>query len=128
MPMSSVIWYLYEFARKSWAESFAVAKTNAEIVEAPERFRDFPQVFPEYCIACGACIAACPAPHAIKLVRSEDNAEEEGQTYPVINNRGCIRCGFVQKCAQLIRKHLLVVRTILSVKISQFCPRKDVCY
>jgi energy-converting hydrogenase A subunit P len=98
MPMSSVIWYLYEFARKSWAESFAIAKTNAEIVETPERFRDFPQVFPEYCIACGACIAACPAPHAIKLIRSEDNTEEEGRTYPVINNRGCIRCGF---CAEV---------------------------
>lgn len=98
MPMSSVIWYLYEFARKSWAESFAIAKTNPEIVETPERFRDFPQVFPEYCIACGACTAACPAPNAIKLIRSEDNAAEEGQTYPVINNRGCIRCGF---CAEV---------------------------
>ncbi len=96
--MSSVIWYIYEFARKSWAENFAVAKTNPEIVEAPDRFRDFPQVIPENCIACGACTAACPAPQAIKLVRSEDTAEEEGQTYPVINNRGCIRCGF---CAEV---------------------------
>jgi energy-converting hydrogenase A subunit P len=96
--MSSVIWYLYEFARKSWAESFAAAKTDPEIMETPDRFRDFPQVFPEYCIACGACTAACPAPNAIKLVRSEDTAEEEGRTYPVINNRGCIRCGF---CAEV---------------------------
>ena len=96
--MSSVIWYLYEFARKSWAESFAVAKTNPEIVETPDRFRDFPEVFPEYCIACGACTAACPAPNAIKLVRSEDTAEEEGITYPIINNGGCIRCGF---CAEV---------------------------
>lgn len=96
--MSSVIWYLYEFARKSWAESFAGAKTNPEIMETPERFRDFPQVIPENCIACGACTAACPAPAAIKLVRSEDNSHEEGITYPVINNRGCIRCGF---CAEV---------------------------
>ena len=96
--MSSVIWYLYEFARKSWAESFAGAKTNPEIMETPDRFRDFPQVIPENCIACGACTAACPAPKAIKLVRSEDNSHEEGITYPVINTRGCIRCGF---CAEV---------------------------
>ena len=96
--MSSLIWYLYEFARKSWAESFAVARTNPEIVETPDRFRDFPEVFPEYCISCGACTAACPAPNAIRLVRSEDTAEEEGKAYPVINHRGCIRCGF---CAEV---------------------------
>lgn len=92
--MSSVIWYLYEFARKTWAEKFAAAKTDQEIVETPSRFRNFPEVHKEYCIACGACTAACPAPMAIKLVRSEDSAEEEGTTYPVINKRGCIRCGF----------------------------------
>jgi energy-converting hydrogenase A subunit P len=96
--MSSVIWYLYEFARKSWAESFAGAKTDSEIMETPERFRDFPEVIKENCIACGACTAACPAPSAIKLVRSEDDVHEEGITYPVINNRGCIRCGF---CAEV---------------------------
>ena len=96
--MSSVIWYLYEFARKSWAESFAGAATDPEIMETPDRFRDFPQVFPEYCISCGACTSACPAPAAIKLIRSEDNTEEEGKAYPVINNRGCIRCGF---CAEV---------------------------
>lgn len=96
--MSSVIWYLYEFARKSWAENFAAAKSDAEIMETPERFRDFPVVHKEYCIACGACTAACPAPMAIKLVRDEDNSHEEGVTYPVINNRGCIRCGF---CAEV---------------------------
>lgn len=96
--MSSVIWYLYEFARKSWAEKFAAAKTDAEIMETPERFRDFPEVRKEYCIACGACTAACPAPMAIKLVRTSDNAHEEGITYPIINTRGCIRCGF---CAEV---------------------------
>ncbi len=96
--MSSVIWYLYEFARKSWAENFAAAKTDSEIMETPSRFRDFPQVRKEYCIACGACTAACPAPMAIKLVRSEDSAHEEGITYPIINTRGCIRCGF---CAEV---------------------------
>lgn len=96
--MSSVIWYLYEFARKSWAEKFAAAKTDQEIMEAPSRFRDFPEVRKEYCIACGACTAACPAPMAIKLVRSSDSADEEGMTYPIINTRGCIRCGF---CAEV---------------------------
>ncbi len=96
--MSSVIWYLYEFARKSWAENFAAAKSDSEIMDTPSRFRDFPEVHKEYCIACGACTAACPAPMAIKLVRDEDNLHEEGITYPVINNRGCIRCGF---CAEV---------------------------
>ncbi len=96
--MSSVIWYLYEFARKSWAQNFAAAKSNSEIMDTPSRFRNFPEVHKEYCIACGACTAACPAPMAIKLVRDEDNSGEEGLTYPVINNRGCIRCGF---CAEV---------------------------
>lgn len=96
--MSSVIWYLYEFARKSWAENFAAAKSDKEIMDAPDRFRNFPEVHKEYCIACGACTAACPAPMAIKLVRDEDSEHEDGFTYPVINNRGCIRCGF---CAEV---------------------------
>ncbi|MGC9516114.1 MAG: 4Fe-4S binding protein [Methanomicrobiales archaeon] len=96
--MSSVIWYLYEFARKSWAEKFAGAATESEIMDTPDRFRDFPKVYEEYCISCGACTAACPAPSAIRLVRSEDTAEEEGRAYPVINTRGCIRCGF---CAEV---------------------------
>lgn len=96
--MSSVIWYLYEFARKSWAENFAAAKSNSEIMDTPSRFRDYPEVHKEYCIACGACTAACPAPMAIKLVRDENNESGEGITYPMINNRGCIRCGF---CAEV---------------------------
>ncbi len=93
-----MIWYIYEFARKSWAVNFAAAKSNAEIMETPSRFRDYPKVHKEYCIACGACTAACPAPMAIKLVRDEDSTHSEGITYPVINNRGCIRCGF---CAEV---------------------------
>ena len=96
--MSSVIWYLYEFARKSWAAKFANAHTEHEILEKPERFRDFPTVKREYCIGCGACTTACPAPGAIKLVRDTDTAEEEGQTYPVIVRGACIRCGF---CAEV---------------------------
>ena len=43
--MSSVIWYLYEFARKSWAENFAAAKSDSEIMDTPSRFRDFPVVY-----------------------------------------------------------------------------------
>ena len=138
--MSSVIWYLYEFARKSWAENFAVAKTNPEIVEAPDRFRDFPQVIPENCIACGACTAACPAPQAIKLVRSEDTADEEGQTYPVINNRGCIRCGFCAEvcptdpktitCGEnhLIREEFTIVPTEIMYVIDDYlCIRCKKC-
>ncbi|MBE2899558.1 ferredoxin [Methanothermobacter thermautotrophicus] len=96
--MSSVIWYLYEFARKSWAEKFANAHTEHEILEKPERFRDFPKVRKEYCIGCGACTTACPAPGAIRLVRDTDTAETEGQTYPVIVRGACIRCGF---CAEV---------------------------
>ena len=96
--MSSVIWYIYEFARKSWAEKFVAARSEQEIMETPSRWRNFPEVRKEYCIACGACTAACPAPMAIKLVRSSDTSEEEGITYPVINTRGCIRCGF---CAEV---------------------------
>jgi len=96
--MSSVIWYLYEFARKSWAEKFANAHTEHEILEKPERFRDFPTVHKEYCIGCGACTTACPAPGAIKLVRDTDTSEGEGLTYPVIVRGACIRCGF---CAEV---------------------------
>ena len=34
----------------------------------------------------------------LSLVRDVDSAHKEGITYPVINNRGCIRCGF---CAEV---------------------------
>jgi len=96
--MSSVIWYLYEFARKSFVEGFTDAKSKHDIVEKPDRFRDFPEVLKEYCIACGVCTQSCPSPHAIKLVRDADGEDGEGITYPVINTRACIRCGF---CAEV---------------------------
>lgn len=96
--MSSVIWYLYEFARKSFVEEFTDAKSKHDIVEKPDRFRDFPEVLKKHCIGCGACIQSCPSLHAIKLVRDEDDTDEEGITYPVINKQACIRCGF---CAEV---------------------------
>ncbi len=96
--MSSLMWYIYDFARKAWAEGFANARTSSEIVEKPSRFRDFPNVIKEYCIGCGACIASCPSPNAIKLIRDEDDETTEGITYPVINKSACIRCGF---CAEV---------------------------
>lgn len=106
--MSSVIWYLYEFARKSWVEKFAGAKTDPEIAITPSRFRDFPEVEKELCIACGACVAACPSPGAIKLVRDEDVIDKEGITYPVINMKSCIRCGF---CAEVCPTDPKTLRT-----------------
>ena len=42
--MSSLMWYIFDFARKAWADAFADAKTQPEIAEKPERFRDFPKV------------------------------------------------------------------------------------
>ena len=108
--MSSVIWYLYEFARKGWIENFAGAATDREIVEAPDRFRDFPEVIRELCIACGACTAACPSPAAIRLVRTKDKDMEDGEgiTYPVINTDACIRCGF---CAEVCPTDPKTLRT-----------------
>ena len=108
--MSSVIWYLYEFARKGWVENFAGAATNKEIVETPDRFRDFPEVIRELCIACGACTAACPSPAAIRLVRTKDKDAEtgEGITYPIINTDACIRCGF---CAEVCPTDPKTLRT-----------------
>ena len=96
--MSSLMWYIYEFARKAWADAFTNAKTSPEIAEKPERFRDFPKVNKEYCIGCGACTVSCPSPNAIKIIREKDSEESEGMTYPVINPSACIRCGF---CAEV---------------------------
>ncbi|OWT33528.1 ferredoxin [Methanobrevibacter sp. 87.7] len=96
--MSSIIWYVYEFARKAWVKAFADAKSQHEIVEKPARFRDFPHVIKENCIGCGSCTASCPSPTAIKLIRDKTTKEKEGLTYPVINKSGCIRCGF---CAEV---------------------------
>ena len=92
--MSSVIWYLYEFAKKSWIDKFTTAKSHKEIMDKPDRFRDFPKVTRENCISCGACTAACPVPKAIKLIRDTDTDTEIGLTYPEIDNSTCIRCGF----------------------------------
>lgn len=96
--MSSLMWYIFDFARKAWADAFTNAHTQPEIAEKPERFRDFPKVNKEYCIGCGACTVSCPSPNAIKLVRDEDSEEGEGMTYPVITPGACIRCGF---CAEV---------------------------
>ena len=92
------MWYIYEFARKAWADAFADAKTDPEIAETPERFRDFPKVNKEYCIGCGACTVSCPSPNAIKIIREKDDETGEGLTYPVITPGACIRCGF---CAEV---------------------------
>ena len=96
--MSSLMWYIYDFARKAWASAFTDAKTNPEIAEKPERLRDFPKVNKEFCIGCGACKVTCPSPHAIKIVREMDDESGEGSTYPIINPSSCIRCGF---CAEV---------------------------
>lgn len=96
--MSSLMWYVYEFARKAWTDAFANAHSKPEISEKPERFRNFPEVHKEYCIGCGACTVSCPSPNAIKLVRDEDTEDGEGLTYPVIKMGACIRCGF---CAEV---------------------------
>ncbi|MDL2270803.1 4Fe-4S binding protein [Methanobrevibacter sp. OttesenSCG-928-I08] len=96
--MSSLIWYLYDFARKAWIEGFTNAKSKHDIVEKPSRFRDFPEVKKELCIGCGACTSSCPSPNAIKLIRETDDEHKEGLTFPVINKSACIRCGF---CAEV---------------------------
>ena len=46
--MSSLMWYIYDFARKAWAQGFTNAKTSPEIVEKPSRFRNFPNIIKEY--------------------------------------------------------------------------------
>ena len=96
--MTSLMWYIFDFARKAWADAFADAKTDPEIAQKPERFRDFPKVNKEYCIGCGACTVSCPSPNAIKIVREKDDETGEGLTYPVITPGACIRCGF---CAEV---------------------------
>ena len=96
--MSSLIWYIYDFARKAWTDAFTNAKTSPEIADKPERFRNFPKVNKEYCIGCGACTISCPSPNAIKIVREKDNEDGEGLTYPIITPGACIRCGF---CAEV---------------------------
>lgn len=96
--MSSLIWYIYEFARKTWIDGFFDAKSKEDITHKPNRFRDFPDVIKENCIGCGSCTASCPSPNAIKLVRDSDNEESIGLIYPVINKSACIRCGF---CAEV---------------------------
>ena len=96
--MTSVIWYLYEFAKKAWIEGFANAKSDEDIAKKPDRFRDFPTIIKENCIGCGSCTASCPSPTAIKLIRDTDSKTGEGLTYPIFNKSACIRCGF---CAEV---------------------------
>ncbi|MBR0271858.1 MAG: 4Fe-4S binding protein [Methanobrevibacter sp.] len=96
--MSSLIWYIYDFAQKAWANAFTNAKSLPELAEKPDRFRNFPKVNKEYCIGCGACTVSCPSPNAIKIIREKDDETGEGMTYPVIYEGACIRCGF---CAEV---------------------------
>ena len=96
--MSSLMWYIYDFARKAWADAFTNAQSLPELAEKPQRFRDFPKVNKEYCIGCGACTVSCPSPNAIKIVREKDDETGEGLTYPEIFPGACIRCGF---CAEV---------------------------
>ena len=122
--MSSVIWYLYEFARKSFLEGFTDAKSKHDIVEKPDRFRDFPEVIKEYCVACGACTQSCPSPQAIKLIRDTDSDEEEGMTYPVINIRACIRCGFCAEVCPTDPKTILCGENHLIREVFNITPLK----
>ena len=96
--MSSLMWFIYDFARKAWADAFTNAQSLPELAEKPQRFRDFPKVNKEYCIGCGACTVSCPSPNAIKIVREKDDETGEGLTYPEIFPGACIRCGF---CAEV---------------------------
>lgn len=96
--MASLIWYIYDFAKKAWLDAFANATTGPEILNKPDRFRDFPKVYEEYCIGCGACTVSCPSPGAIKIIRTKDDESSEGKTYPIIYPGACIRCGF---CAEV---------------------------
>ena len=96
--MASVIWYLYEFAKKNWLKGFTNAKSMPDIASTPDRFRNFPEVVKENCIGCGSCTSSCPSPNAIKLIRETDTTHAEGLTYPVFNKSSCIRCGF---CAEV---------------------------
>lgn len=96
--MTSLMGYIYNFARKTWIEGFVNSKSKEDIVEIPNRFRDFPRVEKENCIACGSCTASCPSPNAIKLIRDSDNPDSYGLVFPEINKSSCIRCGF---CAEV---------------------------
>lgn len=120
--MSSAIWYLYEMARKKWADRFIEAKTEPEIAEAPSRFRDFPEVRKELCISCGACVFSCPSPGAIKLVRDEG----EELIFPVIDTDRCIRCGLCVEVCPTHPKTLVTGENYLIMEEYQILPKEKV--
>ncbi|WP_409200946.1 4Fe-4S binding protein [Methanobrevibacter sp. DSM 116169] len=122
--MASLMWYLYDFARRAWIEGFTDAKSKEDIVEKPSRFRDFPEVKKELCIACGACTAACPSPNAIKLIRDTDDQDKQGITFPVINKSACIRCGFCAEVCPTDPKTLLCGENHLILPEFNIVPTK----
>ena len=123
--MPSIIWYIYEFARKTWIDGFFDAKSKEDIAQKPDRFRDFPKVIKENCIGCGSCTASCPSPNAIKLIRDSDSEEAVGLIYPVIIRQHVSDAVSVLKSVLPLRKHWNVEKTTLSVKNSISFHQKE---
>ncbi len=56
-------------------------------MKAPEEYRGLPEINPELCIGCGACVNVCPPEAILK----EDNTEK-GIRRIVLDLARCIRC------------------------------------
>jgi hydrogenase-4 component H len=79
---------MFKLLREVWRTGTATVKYPFAPLEVSPHFRGKPKFDPEHCIACAACMIACP-PNALTI----ENDPDAGTRTWAINFGRCIFCG-----------------------------------